>query len=150
MDFEKHLCEAIDLITDGEDEKARSIMSDCVKGLQTLKKNNTITAQHWMYWGTIMEIQEEWEQAILKYESALNVDPSLLDAWLKIGQILLYNMEKPDAAQKVLKEKILPLSGEGHPAIQEFSADLSSFLRRNSRLQSGIVSSTPDQDLEKI
>jgi|GEM_PF-5133582 len=142
MELEKTLSQAIDYLCDGNQHKANLLMEQCHTELIDLKQNHKMSSEHWLLWGTLLELQEEWEQAILKYESALNTDPDLAEAWIKICKILFYQLEKPELAHKLLKEKLHPLLGEKHSDLFELTQDLNSVLKQRTKRQPAQSTST--------
>ncbi|MEK7392845.1 MAG: hypothetical protein AAB214_09785, partial [Fibrobacterota bacterium] len=67
-----------------------------------------VTALH--LWALSLGVMEEWEQALLKYEQILSIEPSDEDALWESAQILLRQLEKPESARTLLSERLLPIS----------------------------------------
>src|SRR6185369_16963935 len=59
------------------------------------------------YWGRFLTAMEEYEQALLKFEKALEIDPYHEGSLWETASILLHDLDLPDTAQRLLTDKIL-------------------------------------------
>lgn len=105
---ESDLAQALDLFADGEDRKATILIDRCVQKLRLLSVGGS-RREALRLWALCLGAQEEWEQALLKYEQILSIDAEDEDALWQSAQILLRNLEKPETARTLLSERLLPL-----------------------------------------
>jgi tetratricopeptide (TPR) repeat protein len=109
MDYEASLNQALDLLADGEDRKALALLE---AGVKDVKKNLTggdeDLGRHY-YWGRFLTAMEEYEQALLKFEKALRIDPDHEGSLWETASILIHDLDKPDLAKALLKDKLIPL-----------------------------------------
>jgi len=123
--IEADLCLAIEAIADDEERRAHILLERCNAHLRLL-----IVGEHrreaLRLWAQSHAIAEDWELALLKYEQILSIDPADEDALWQTIVILLRPMENPEAARKLLEEKLLPLKRtfEYEDALREAEASL--------------------------
>ena len=120
MDSEKKISDAIDLMADGKDAEAEKLIKLCLEHFRALSLSGEAVAADHFHWGICLEIQEEFEQALLKYEKALEQDPKHEPALWKIASVLMYDLGKADLAVTILEEKLIP----GNPDNQEYKEAL--------------------------
>lgn len=119
------LCTAIDLIADGEDRRAAVTLDKCNARLRLL-----VAGEHrreaLRLWAQSHAIAEEWDLALLKYEQILSIDAADEDALWQTVQIFLRPKESPEAARRLLRERLLPLHStpEYEDALREAEAAL--------------------------
>ena len=122
---EESIGQALDLIADGEDRRANIILDRAAQRLRLLSVGSErIPALR--LWAIIHSAQEEWEQALLKYEQILSIAADDEEALWQSVQILLRNLERPDAARTLLSDRLLPLNRlpEYEDALRECEAAL--------------------------
>lgn len=107
--IETDIANAMDSIADGEERRANILLDRCIQKLRLLSVGAS-RKEALRLWAICLCIQEEWEQSLLKYEQVLSIDASDEDALWQSVQILLRNLEKPEAARKVLEERLLPIN----------------------------------------
>lgn len=116
MDYHKILCEAIDHLADDKELEAKTLIHQCIQDLKkTLPDEKQLQISHipnLYHWANCLELLDEWELSILKYESILKVNPNEEEALYKICQILFFQLEKPEIAIHLLQKKLLPLNSE--------------------------------------
>lgn len=123
--IEADLCAAIDAIADDDNRRADVILAKCNSRLRLL-----IAGEHrreaLRLWAQSHVIAEEWELALLKYEQILSIDASDEDALWQTILILLRPKENPEAARRLLQERLLPLHAtpEYEDALREAEAAL--------------------------
>ncbi|MBK8804899.1 MAG: hypothetical protein IPN71_23090 [Fibrobacteres bacterium] len=107
--IETDIAGAMDFIADGEERRANIVLDRCIQKLRLLSVGAS-RKEALRLWAICLCIQEEWEQSLLKYEQVLSIDPSDEDALWQSAQILLRSLEKPEAARRVLEDRLLPLN----------------------------------------
>jgi tetratricopeptide (TPR) repeat protein len=107
MLYDDEISEAIDLIaSDCQDEANQKLEAiiDLIKKNLT-HSNDDIPAL--LSWALCLELLEEFEQALLKYEDIIRLDPEQPDALWNITQLFLDYLSKPREAENILREKLL-------------------------------------------
>lgn len=123
--IEADLCLAIDAIADGDDRRAAVTLDKCNARLRLL-----VAGEHrreaLRLWAQSHAIAEDWDLALLKYEQILSIDATDEDALWQTVQIFLRPKENPEAAQRLLKERLLPLHStpEYEDALREAEASM--------------------------
>lgn len=107
--IETDIANAMDFIADGEERRANILLDRCIQKLRLLSVGAS-RKEALRLWAICLCIQEEWEQSLLKYEQVLSIDPSDEDALWQSAQILLRSLEKPEAARRVLEDRLLPIN----------------------------------------
>jgi hypothetical protein len=121
--IEADLCLAIDAIADGDDRRGAVTLDKCNARLRLL-----VAGEHrreaLRLWAQSHAIAEDWDLALLKYEQILSIDPADEDALWQTIQIFLRPKENPETAQRLLKERLLPLHStpEYEDALREAEA----------------------------
>jgi tetratricopeptide (TPR) repeat protein len=118
MDYESALNQALDLLADGEDRKARAILEGGIKDVKARLAGSDADLDRYYYWGRFLTAMEEYEQALLKFEKALKIDPSHEGSLWETASIQLHDMDRPELAKALLKDKLLPLA-PGNPLYVE-------------------------------
>lgn len=122
---EAELCNAIDLIADGDDRRAAVLLEKCNARLRLLTAGEH-RREALRLWAQSHAIAEDWDLALLKYEQILSIDAADEDALWQTVQIFLRPKENPEAARRLLQEKLLPLHStpEYEDALREAEAAL--------------------------
>lgn len=107
--IEQDIGTAIDFCADGEDRRATVLLERCNQKLRLLAVG-AHRVEALRLWAMSLVVLEEWEQALLRYEQILSIEPENEDALWQSVLILLRNMEKPESARILLNERLLPLS----------------------------------------
>jgi tetratricopeptide (TPR) repeat protein len=110
MDYESALNQALDLLADGEDRKARVLLEGGIRDLKPRLSGTDADLDRYYYWGRFLTALEEYEQALLKFEKALKIDPAHEGSLWETASILLHDMDRPELAKALLAEKLLPLA----------------------------------------
>jgi tetratricopeptide (TPR) repeat protein len=108
MDYEASLNQALDLLADGEDQKALRILQGGVNHVKSGLTNTDADLERLYYWGRFLTAMEEYEQALLKFEKALRIDPAHEGSLWETASILLHDLDKPDLAKALLAERLVP------------------------------------------
>lgn len=107
--IEADISQAIDFCADGEERRAAVLLDRCNQKLRLLSVGaHRLEALN--LWALSLGVSEEWEQALLKYEQVLSIDPANEDALWQSAQIILRQLEKPESARTLLSERLLPIN----------------------------------------
>lgn len=128
MDYEASLNQALDHLADGEDRKAKSLLESGIRQVKTEMAGGDADLERYYYWGRFLTALEEFEQALLKFEKALQIDPAHEGSLWETASILLHDMDRPDLAKALLAEKLLPLA-PGNPLYAETLKEAEFLLR---------------------
>ncbi len=107
--IEADISTAIDFCADGQDRRAVVLLEKCHQKLRFLSIG-AHRVEALGLWALSLGVMEEWEQALLKYEQILSIEPENEDALWQSAQILLRQLEKPESARILLSERLLPLN----------------------------------------
>jgi tetratricopeptide (TPR) repeat protein len=128
MDYEASLNQALDLLADGEDRKARQLLQGGVTHVKANLTDSEADLERFYYWGRFLTAMEEYEQALLKFEKALRIDPAHEGSLWETASILLHDMDRPELAKALLAEKLLPLQ-PANPLYEEALREAEFLLR---------------------
>ena len=110
MDYEATLNQALDLLADEDERKATRLLQSIIDHLKgRLSGTRDDLAFHY-YWGRALMAMDEPEQALLKFEKALELDPSHEGSLWETASIFLHDLDRPEAARLLLAEKLLPMN----------------------------------------
>lgn len=128
MDYEASLNQALDLLADGEDRRAQSLLENGIKHVKANLTGDASDLDRYYYWGRFLTAMEECEQALLKFEKALRIEPSHEGSLWETASILLHDMDRPELAKALLAEKLIPLA-PGNPLYEETLKEAEFLLR---------------------
>jgi tetratricopeptide (TPR) repeat protein len=128
-DPEQILSDAIDLIVDERQGEAENLLAAFTTTLRQAMNGTEADAQRYYLWGRALELQDEWEQALLRFESALNLLPDHEPSLWETAMILMDELDKPELAKTVITERLLKLK-PGHPEYVEALASAEALIRR--------------------
>ncbi len=112
MNYAEILNQAYDAFADSEDKKAERLLQSIMDHLKKNLNGSDEDANRYYYWGLCQTAIEEYEQALLKFETVLQWQPEHEDALWQIASIFIYNMEKPASAKTIVLDKLLKLNPE--------------------------------------
>lgn len=118
MDYEATLNQALDLLADSEERKAGRILQGCIDDIKKHLTGNAEDLNRFYYWGRCLTAMEEVEQALLKFEKALRIDPDHEGSLWETASIFLHDMERPESAKPILTDRLLKLHPD-NPLYQE-------------------------------
>jgi tetratricopeptide (TPR) repeat protein len=113
MVLEKELNEAMDLYADGKEAESEALLDRLTERLKELriKAKQPGSAMRevdvLLSWALCLVLLQEYEQALLKYEEALKLDPANDEIVWEMAQLFLYQLHKPDSAKALLEERLL-------------------------------------------
>ena len=110
MDYETTLNQALDLIADGEARKADRMLQGIIDHAKARLSGTPEDIERHYYWGRALTAMEEPEQALLRFERALQIDPEHEGSLWETASIFLHELEKPESARAMLTEKLIPMS----------------------------------------
>ncbi len=128
-DPEKILSDAIDLIVDEREEEAERLLTAFTGALKAAMNGTEADAQRYYLWGRALELQDEWEQALLRFESALNLVPDHEPSLWETVTILMDELDRPESAKTLLEGRLLKLQPD-HPDYREALASAEALIRR--------------------
>jgi tetratricopeptide (TPR) repeat protein len=110
MDYEIALNQALDLLADGEQRRADRLLQGIIDHAKARLTGSPEDLERHYFWGRALTAMEEPEQALLRFERALQIDPAHEPSLWETASIFLHEMEKPESARAILAEKLLPVS----------------------------------------
>ena len=130
MNFHDTLANAIDtLVTQGNEAAEKALepyFSEIKKQLNAKpKKEKSVELLNW--WGQGLEIIDEHEQALLKYQRIIEVDWGNREVLFRMVNLFMYSMHKPEHAVPILEEKLLEWDPENQEYQDALDAAKSSF-----------------------
>src|ERR1700722_443646 len=143
-DIEELLNKALDLMADFRDEEGEEEINSLIKQLKSNMDATVGDADRYYYWGRGLSLIEEPEQALLRFEKALQIKPDHEGALWETVTLLLYELERPEGAKAVLEQTLLPL----HPGYELYEEALEA-AHTLIRLQNAKPSKKSDEELDK-
>lgn len=128
-DPEQILNDAIDLIADGRQEEAENLLNAFVASLKAAMNGSDADAERYYYQGRALGLLDEWEQALLRFEQALQTRPDHEAALWETTVILMDELDKPELAKTLLQERLLKLK-PGDETYREALASAEALIRR--------------------
>jgi tetratricopeptide (TPR) repeat protein len=128
-DPEQILSDAIDLIVDDRQGEAENLLAAFTTALRQAMNGTEADAHRYYLWGRALELQDEWEQALLRFESALNLLPDHEPSLWETAMVLMDELDKPELAKTVITERLLKLKPD-HPEYVEALASAEALIRR--------------------
>ena len=122
-DPEKILSDAIDLLADERQDEAETLINAFTAALKGAMNGSDADADRYYWWGRALSLLDEWEQALLRYESALQINPDHEAALWETAVILMDERDRPES------ERLLKLK-PGHPEYVEALASAETLIRR--------------------
>jgi tetratricopeptide (TPR) repeat protein len=110
MDYETTLNQALDLLADGDDRKADRMLQGIIDHAKTRLTGTAEDLERYYFWGRALTAMEEPEQALLKFEKVLQLDPEHETALWETASIFLHDLDRPESARVLLADKLLPMS----------------------------------------
>ena len=109
MDYEAVLNQALDLLADSQDRKSAKLLQVCIDDIKSKLKGSDADLDGFYYWGRCPTAMEEYEQALLKFEKVLQINPDHEGSLWETASIFLHDLERPESARLVLAERLLKL-----------------------------------------
>lgn len=128
-DPEQILNDAIDLLADDRQEEAETLLHAFAASLKAAMNGSDADAERWYFQGRALALLDEWEQALLRYESALQVKPDHKEALWETAVILMDELDKPELAKTLLVERLLKME-PGNESYKEALASAEVLIRR--------------------
>ena len=122
MDYEATLNGALDLLADGEDKKAGKVLQSCIDDIKKNLTHSELDLDRYYYWGRCLTAMEEVEQALLKFEKALKIDPDHEGSLWETASIFFHDMNRPENAEPILAERLLKIAPENELYIESLQA----------------------------
>ncbi len=112
MDYETILNQALDLLADNEKRKAEKLLQSCIDDVKKnlIGMNSNLDCERYYYWGRCLTAMDEVEQALLKFEKVLQLDPDHEESLWEMASIFLHDMDRPESAKPILTERLLKLA----------------------------------------
>jgi tetratricopeptide (TPR) repeat protein len=129
VDPEQILSDAIDLIADDRQAEAEEMLNAFTAALKGAMNGGDADAQRYYWWGKALTLQDEWEQALLRFERALELEPDHQPALWETATILMDALDKPESAKAILQERLLKLD-PGNAEYAEALASAETLIRR--------------------
>ena len=109
QEAEDALNTAMDLMADFRDEEALEELNTLISSLKSGMNATVVDADRYYYWGRGLSLMEEPEQALLRFEQALQLNPDHEGALWETVTLLLYELERPEGAKSILEQRLMPL-----------------------------------------
>jgi tetratricopeptide (TPR) repeat protein len=109
MDYEIALNQALDLLADGDQRRADRLLQAIIDHAKSRLSGTEEDRDRHYYWGRALTAMEEPEQALLRFERALQIDPAHEPSLWETASIFLHELDKPESARLLLAEKLVPL-----------------------------------------
>lgn len=97
-------------MADGEDRKADRMLQGIIDHVKSRMAGTDEDLDRHYYWGRALTAMEEPEQALLRFEKALQIDPDHEGTLWETASIFLHEMERPESARALLADRLLPMS----------------------------------------
>ena len=110
MDYETVLNQALDLIADGDEEKPEAMLQSIIDHVKARLDGTQGDIVRYYYWGRALTAMDEPEQALLKFEKVLGLDPGHEPSLWETASIFLHDLEKPETAKLLLTDKLIPMN----------------------------------------
>jgi tetratricopeptide (TPR) repeat protein len=110
MDYELTLNQALDLLADGDQRRADRLLQSIIDHAKARLTGAPDDRDRHYYWGRALTAMEEPEQALLRFERALQIDPAHEPSLWETASIFLHELDRPESARALLAEKLLPMS----------------------------------------
>jgi tetratricopeptide (TPR) repeat protein len=110
MDYEATLNQALDLLADGETRKADRLLQGLIDHAKARLSGGPDDLDRHYFWGRALTALEEPEQALLRFERALQIDPAHEPSLWETASIFLHELDRPETARAILADKLLPAS----------------------------------------
>lgn len=109
MDYESQLNRAFDLVADDRQNDAEELVEECIDHIKNHLDHGPGDAHRYFYWGLALLAIDEPEQALLRFEKALEIEPDNREFLWQTVSILLYDFQNASAANSILEKRLLPL-----------------------------------------
>ena len=110
MDYEAVLNKALDLIADGEERKSERLLQSIIDNVKSQLDGTEEDINRYYFWGRALTAMDEPEQALLKFEKVLSLDTAHEPTLWETASIFLHDLDRPESAQALLAEKLLPMN----------------------------------------
>ena len=110
MDYESTLNHALDLIADGDQRRADRLLQGIIDHAKARLAGTPEDVDRYYYWGRALTAMDEPEQALLRFERALQIDAAHEPSLWETASIFLHELDRPESARALLAEKLLPMS----------------------------------------
>lgn len=110
MDYEGTLNQALDLLADGDRRKADRLLQGLIDHVKARLSGDESDRDRHYYWGRALTAMDEPEQALLRFERALQIDPGHEPSLWETASIFMHDLDRPESARAVLADKLMPMS----------------------------------------
>jgi tetratricopeptide (TPR) repeat protein len=107
MDYEATLNQALDLLADGEERKAGRILQASIDDIKKHLTGTDSDLERFYFWGRCLTAMEEVEQALLKFEKALRIDPDHEGSLWETASIFFHDLDRAESAKPLLVDRLL-------------------------------------------
>ncbi len=147
MDLENLLNRAMDWMAEGRDAEAEILVQAGIEEVKGALDGTPADAQRHYQLGRMLSVLDEPEQALLRYEQALNLEPGHADSLLEMARTLFRDLEKPEMAKTLIEGRLLPLGNR--PEVRELQAEIDATLRMMGRMKRpGSENEPADEDVD--
>ncbi len=109
MKYEEEIGRAIELLAEEQETDAETLFYSIIGQIKIELTHDKENCELYHQWAICLSCMDEYEQALLKYEKIVTINPNEEDAWYEICSTLL-TLERPEEAEHILEKKLIPLS----------------------------------------
>ena len=110
--IEGDICAAMELYADGSEKAAARAFESLEARLSVACSEAPSDTALLGLLAQVLQLQEEYQQAVLRYEQILKLEPENQDVLFEVVTILLENLESPAPALAILEDRLIPLDPE--------------------------------------
>ena len=125
---EELLNAAMDMMADFRDDEAEELLEKLIARLKAGMNAQPDDADRYYYWGRALTLLEEQEQALLRFEKALQIQPEHEGSLWETATLLLYELDRPEGAKAIIEQKLLVIQ-PGYPLYEEALAASETLIR---------------------
>jgi tetratricopeptide (TPR) repeat protein len=131
MDMETLLNQAMNWMAEGRQGEAEILVQSGIDEVQKAIDGTPDDALRHYQIGRMLSVLEEPEQALLRYERALNLLPDHAESLFEMARTLFRDLEKPEMAKTLIEGRLLTSGNK--PEYRELLGEVDATLRMMGR-----------------
>ena len=108
MNLDFTLNQALEQMANGQEDLAEKTLDAMIQKIKELIKK-TPESVFYLFWARALEVMDENEQAALKYEEAIQLDPRNTDAIWGFANLCLYSLQKPQMTVALIENQLFSI-----------------------------------------